>query len=108
MASYVVKSGDSLSIIARDVLGNLARWPELARLNAIEAPYTIYPGQVLTLPADVTPRQAQLVPSQTSAGSPAVTIRAWWRNPWVWFLAAGILGLAALPAARQPRHRRRK
>lgn len=100
MASYVVKSGDSLSIIARDVLGNLARWPELAALNAIEAPYTIYPGQVIELPADVT--------SQASAGSRPVTGRAWWRNPWVWFLAAGILALAALPAARQPRRRRRK
>ncbi len=108
MASYVVRSGDSLSRIARDVLGDMARWPELAALNAIEAPYTIYPGQVITLPADVTPRQAPAVTSQASAVIPPVTGRAWWRNPWVWFLSAGILALAALPAARRPRRRRRK
>lgn len=106
MASYVVRSGDSLSRIARDVLGNMARWPDLARLNAIESPYTIYPGQVLELPTDVTPRQAQPVTSPAPASS-NVTARAWWKNPWVWFLAAGILALAALPAVRRPRRHRR-
>ncbi len=108
MTSYVVRSGDSLSRIARDVLGNMGRWPELARLNAIESPYTIYPGQVLELPADVTPRQAPAVPP-AAATSPAVTASGapWYRRPWVWFLAAAILAIGALPVARRRRHRRR-
>ena len=47
---YRVKSGESLSSIARDLLGNLERWPEIAFLNGISHPYIIYPGQVLELP----------------------------------------------------------
>ena len=47
---YTVVEGDSLSKIARDVLGNMDLWPQIAEINGIEAPYTIYPGQTLTLP----------------------------------------------------------
>lgn len=50
MATYTVLADDSLSKIARDVIGDMARWPELAALNNIAAPYTIFPGQVLQLP----------------------------------------------------------
>jgi len=58
MTTYTVKRGDSLSIIARDVLGNINLWPRLAAQNAIVAPYIISPGRVLTLPtlaANTTP-----------------------------------------------------
>ena len=51
MATYTVKGGDSLSKIARDVLNNMELWPQIASLNNIRPPYTIFPGQVLTLPA---------------------------------------------------------
>ncbi len=50
MQTYTVKSGDSLSIIARDVLGDIDRWPEIARLNNLVQPYTIFPGYALLLP----------------------------------------------------------
>lgn len=50
MTTYTVKSGDSLSRIAANVLGNMAQWPQIASLNSISAPYVIYPGQVLQLP----------------------------------------------------------
>ena len=50
--TYTVKSGDSLSVIARDTLGNVDRWRELAYMNSIAAPYVIYPGQRLVLPSD--------------------------------------------------------
>lgn len=53
MEFYQVKSGDSLSIIARDVLGDIARWPDIARLNNLVEPYTIFPGMQLILPADI-------------------------------------------------------
>ncbi|MET9818356.1 LysM peptidoglycan-binding domain-containing protein [Streptomyces sp. NPDC006355] len=44
---YVVKPGDYLSVIARrlDV-----SWQDLAKVNGLRAPYTIYPGQELRIP----------------------------------------------------------
>jgi LysM repeat protein len=48
--NYTVKSGDSLSKIAKRLLGDVNRWPELAQLNNIEAPHVIQPGQVLKVP----------------------------------------------------------
>lgn len=50
--AYIVQAGDSLSIIARDELGELSRWREIAYINSISAPYTIQPGQVISLPVD--------------------------------------------------------
>ena len=49
--TYTVKAGDSLSKIARDELGDMNRWKEIASLNGISSPYTIYPNQKLKLPA---------------------------------------------------------
>lgn len=49
---YIVKSGDTLSKIARDVLGDMAQWPEIALRNGIAAPYTLQVGQVLRLTDD--------------------------------------------------------
>ena len=48
--TYTVVSGDYLFKIAQKTLGNSSRWPEIAKLNNIKAPYTIYPKQVLKLP----------------------------------------------------------
>lgn len=50
--AYTVQAGDSLSIIARDELGDISRWPEVAYINSISAPYTIFPGQNILLPVD--------------------------------------------------------
>lgn len=49
---YYVKSGDSLSRIAQNVLDDGSRWPEIARLNpAVKAPnYMIFAGQKLIVP----------------------------------------------------------
>ena len=49
---YKVRSGESLSSIARDMLNDLQRWPELAFINGISHPYFIYPGQILELPPE--------------------------------------------------------
>lgn len=49
--TYTVKSGDSLSLIAKNVLGNVQRWPEIARLNGLTAPYTLRVGQTLQIPS---------------------------------------------------------
>jgi nucleoid-associated protein YgaU len=50
--TYVVQSGDSLSKIAKALLGDAARWPEIFELNKdqIKDPNLIYPGQELRLP----------------------------------------------------------
>jgi len=85
MQIYTVQAGESLSIIARDVLGNLERWKELALLNAIDYPYIIRPGQILELPDDSQPVQevkrkgavpagAATTSQQTAAGVPPATL----------------------------------
>jgi hypothetical protein len=50
---YIVQPGDTLTDIARRMLGNPNRWPEIYGLNKdkIENPDLIYPGQSLKLPA---------------------------------------------------------
>lgn len=52
--TYVVQAGDSLSKIAKKILGDAKRWPEIYELNKdkISDPNLIYPGQELKLPAD--------------------------------------------------------
>ena len=51
--NYTVKQGDSLSIIARDVLNDIQLWQEIVALNNISNPNLIYPGQILILPKTV-------------------------------------------------------
>ena len=55
--TYLVKEGDSFYAIARDVLGEAGRWPELVALNRDLVggdPQNLRPGQVLRLPAAKT------------------------------------------------------
>jgi len=51
--TYVVKSGDSLSKIAAELLGDGSRWPEIFEANKdkIKDPNLIYPGQEFDIPA---------------------------------------------------------
>jgi nucleoid-associated protein YgaU len=51
--SYVVKSGDSLSKIAKELLGDADRWPEILAANKdkIDDPNKIKPGQKLKIPS---------------------------------------------------------
>jgi nucleoid-associated protein YgaU len=50
---YVVQSGDSLSKIAKEELGDASRWPEIFELNKdkIKDPNLIRPGQELKMPS---------------------------------------------------------
>lgn len=71
MDFYQVKSGDSLVAIAREVLGDSTRWRDIARLNEIDSPYLIRPGQTLTMP-DTTVLGPVVVPAKPPpAGQPA-------------------------------------
>jgi nucleoid-associated protein YgaU len=50
---YVVKSGDSLSKIAKELMGDAKRWPEIYELNKEligDDPNLIHPGQELKIP----------------------------------------------------------
>lgn len=49
--TYKVIAGDSLWKIAQKQLSNGGRYSEIANLNNINAPYTIYAGQILVLPS---------------------------------------------------------
>lgn len=50
--TYTVKSGDTLSSIARAYYGNASKWPDIFNANKdkIKNANLIYPGQVLTIP----------------------------------------------------------
>ncbi len=48
--SYVVKAGDTLGAIARDMYGSAAKYPLIAEANNITDPRRIWVGQVLTIP----------------------------------------------------------
>jgi len=52
--TYTVKSGDSLSKIAKRVYGDPDKWHAIyaANRDTIKNPDLIHPGQVLTLPAN--------------------------------------------------------
>src|SRR5690606_17027041 len=51
--TYVVKSGDSLWVIAKRIYGNGNQWRKIweANRDKIKNPDIIYPGQKLTIPA---------------------------------------------------------
>jgi hypothetical protein len=84
---YVVRRGDTLSRIAQAELGSARRWPEIARLNGIDAPYRIRVGQRLKLPtADAAPTPAGVPPAEAEATFALPT------RLWVW----GLAGLVAL------------
>ena len=48
--TYTVQPGDSLSLIAKRLLGNAGRFSEIAALNGIQNPNVISVGQVLRIP----------------------------------------------------------
>jgi len=50
--TYTVVSGDSLSKIAKKILGSAGRWKEIweANKDQIKNPDLIHPGQVLKIP----------------------------------------------------------
>ncbi len=54
--TYIVKAGDTLSIIADRELKDIDLWPDIAYMNSLTAPYIITPGQKLFI-SDGKPMQ---------------------------------------------------
>lgn len=52
--TYTVKSGDTLSKIAREMYGEASKYPQIFEANKpmLKDPDEIYPGQVLRIPAE--------------------------------------------------------
>jgi nucleoid-associated protein YgaU len=50
---YTVKTGDTISSIAQDILGDGSRWYEIAELNRIQNPSVINVGQVLEIDKEI-------------------------------------------------------
>ncbi|MDX3237195.1 peptidoglycan-binding protein [Streptomyces sp. ME03-5709C] len=61
--TYTVREGDTLSAIARRL--DVA-WQDLATVNGLPAPYTIYPRQVLSLPPKAGALEVPPFPGETA------------------------------------------
>ena len=88
MKTYVVKPGDTLSLIAGREYGNIMLWPALAQANPqISNPDVIQPGQVINIP-DTIDVDAQVIDSKRGPGTFEKVF------PWLLLvLAAGGIGL---------------
>lgn len=94
---YTVKTGDSLSKIARDVVGNMSMWPTLARINNIVAPYVIQPGQTLLLPEGVEKSISFPAPASQPVSAPKIItpsgrVPLWKNKKMMAWLAVAVLG----------------
>ena len=79
--THVVKSGDTLGVIAKTYLGSSARYPEIATLNGIKVATALRVGQKLTIPCSGTgagERSASLgVAAKPSGPAPTPPLPVW-------------------------------
>jgi LysM repeat protein len=68
MNQYVVKSGDTLSAIAKHYYGDTSRAKDIAKVNGIENPDLIQTGQTLVLPDFSDSSSNSETPSQQGEG----------------------------------------
>lgn len=73
--TYTVKQGDTLSLIAGKLFGDITLWPLIAEANNITKIDVIYPGQVLKLPNIL----------------PTVDITAKKINVWPWVIVSALI-----------------
>lgn len=75
--AYVVQSGDTLSLIARDIYGDLSLWDEICAFNNLADCNVIEVGDTLNLPTQAQ-IGAGIAPSTTAAATPtpAATAKA--------------------------------
>lgn len=53
----VVEDGEFLTAIVRRVMGSVEFWPEVARINKIESPDALQPGDVIVFPASLVQKR---------------------------------------------------
>ena len=75
--TYTVKSGDTISVIARDQLGNLALWRQLCAFNNLGDCNRVEVGDVINLPTqaelDALGDGTSSTPSTTTSAAPAAS-----------------------------------
>ena len=64
LITYQVKSGDTLSEIAEELLGSAKKWRVLADFNGLKEPYIIHPGDKLKVPRTIKEETIQQYPRQ--------------------------------------------
>lgn len=70
--TYVVQSGDTISLIARDIYGDVSLWDELCAFNGLSDCNNIEVGQTLRLPTTAE-IGAGITPAATTAPAAAAT-----------------------------------
>ena len=70
--THVVKAGDTLGAIARDMYGSAAKYTIIAEANNITDPRRIWVGQVLTIP--LLPGEVESVAPVTPPPTPVITL----------------------------------
>lgn len=68
---YTVKPKDTLQALSSNLLASPAQWPLVAKLNGMQNPNLIYPGQVIDIPKSLINFK-----SQTALASPGKVISA--------------------------------
>lgn len=63
--SYVVRPGDTLSVLASRFLSDPSEWPRLARLNGVTDPLLLPVGAVLRIPTEMLKTQARAQPARS-------------------------------------------
>lgn len=88
--TYKVQPGDTLSGIARDLLGDASLWAQIATVNGLHDPDLIHPGQVLRLPAYGEASAASESLAADTWGAPSAELvmllpKGWWlSSPYGW------------------------
>lgn len=71
---YIVERGDTLSVIARRVYGNMGRWQELAQASGVEDVNRIFPGDIVYYTLDQ--QSAGFAAAYESRGMSMYTVQA--------------------------------
>lgn len=98
-SSYTVRPGDTLWAIAQRLLGDGARYPELAKLNNLKDPSSLVSGQVLRLPGSAnqaapepTVDKKPVAAPEKPAKAPRPRTHTVRRGESLWEIAAATLG----------------
>ncbi|CZT57095.1 N-acetylmuramoyl-L-alanine amidase CwlA precursor [Eubacteriaceae bacterium CHKCI005] len=78
--TYTVQYGDTLSGIAKSLLGDASRYKEIAALNGIDNPNVIKVGQVLQIPGGYSDDSASAAPSKSVDEIAKEVIAGKWGN----------------------------